>query len=256
MSRFIRRLFLMSFVCAGAAFGQSSFAQIAFGGPWQTTFTLINVDSSNLANVTLNFFADSGSPLNVPIQGVAGSPNSYTFTISPSSSQNIVLVSTDPTTPVTQGWASMTVTSGRVQGQGSFRSLLPSGATFEAVVPLSTSGSAVCIIPFPPSGSPVILIPFDNTAGYNSSIAIANTTNFQVTIPIEYDDQTNHQLKTENVVLAPMAHTAFTLATKYPAELGGKKGIIRIQGSPLGLSVLGLLSNPSNAITTIIPIVP
>ena len=102
MPRLIRRLLLLSIVCAGGAFGQSqvagTFAQIAYGGSWQTTFTLINMDSADLASVTLNFFADSGSPLNVPVQGF-GSTSSYTFTIPVSGSTNVVLSSTDPTTP-------------------------------------------------------------------------------------------------------------------------------------------------------------
>jgi hypothetical protein len=252
MPRLIRRLFLLSIACMGCAFGQTvtgTFAQIVYGGTWQTTFTLINLDSTNLAGVTLTFFGDNGAPLNVPVVGF-GSTSSYTFTIPASGSQNIVLSSGDP---LTEGWATMSVTSGTVRGQGSFRSVTLSGATFETVVPLSTSGSAVCIIPFPPPSNPVILIPFDNTGGHNTSIALANTTNVALTVPIEFDDQTNRQLKTDSIVLQPMAHTAFTLASTYQV-LAGTKGVIRIQASTSSLTVLGLLSNANNAITTIIPI--
>src|SRR5665213_193373 len=91
MPRLIRRLLLLSFVCAGAAFGQvaGTFAQIAYGGSWQTTFTLVNVDSTNLATVTLNFFADGvpTGPLTVPVQGF-GNTSSYTFTIPVGGSTN------------------------------------------------------------------------------------------------------------------------------------------------------------------------
>src|SRR5579862_938378 len=117
MPRFISRLLLLSIVCAGGAFGQAqvagTFAQIAFGGSWQTTFTLINVDSTDIANVTLNFFMDGPTPgpLTVPIQGSA-STSSYTFTIAPSGATNVVLSSANPS--VTQGWASMTVNAGNV----------------------------------------------------------------------------------------------------------------------------------------------
>ncbi len=42
MPRF-NRFVALSIICAGCAFGQQgTFAQIAFGGSWQTTFTLIN----------------------------------------------------------------------------------------------------------------------------------------------------------------------------------------------------------------------
>jgi len=257
MPRFISRLFLLSVVCAGAAFGQSvagTFAQIAYGGSWQTTFTLINMDSADLANVTLKFFADTGSPLNAPVQGF-GNTSSYTFTIAPSGATNVVLSSTDSTT--TQGWASMTVNAGSIRGQGSFRFLLPGGQISEAVVTLSPSsglGSAVCIIPFPPSSNPVILLPFDDTTGqYVSSIAIANTTNGSLALPIEFDDQSNAPLVSDTLNLTAMQHKAFVTTQSYPA-LAGKKGILRIHAGTDSVTVLGLLSNVTNAITTIIPI--
>jgi len=264
MPRLIRRLLLLSVVCAGGAFGQvqGTFAQIAFGGSWQTTFTLINVDSTDLAGVTLSFFGDNGSPLNVPVQGF-GSTSSYTFTIPVSGSTNVVLSSTDPSTPVTQGWATMSVTSGSVRGQGSFRSTTLSGGIFEAAVPLSTAGSTLCIIPFPSSSNPAILIPFDNTIDpatgrpiYITSLAIANTTNGPLSVQIEFDDQSNTQIATGTLSFtAASQHMAFvtTSPDRYPAS-AGKKGIIRIHAGTDSVTVLGLLSNANNAISTIIPI--
>ena len=260
MPRLIRRLLLLSIVCAGGAFGQAqvagTFAQIAYGGNWQTTFTLVNLDSMDIANVTLNFFMDGPTtgPLTVPVQGF-GNTSSYTFTIPVSGSTNVVLSSTDPN--VAQGWASMTVNAGNVQGQGSFRFLLPGGQISEAVVPLSPAPSA-CIIGFPvtPGSVPTILIPFDNTTGQNfyfTSIAIANISGGPLSVPIEFDDQSNTKLVTDTLTLAANQHMAF-LTTKNYTALVGKKGILRISQSTSNVTVLGLLSNASGAITTIIPI--
>jgi len=254
MPRFILRWFALSVVCAGGAFGQQgTFAQIAYGGSWQTTFTLLNLSSTDLASVTLTFFGDDGSPINAPVQG-SGNTASYTFTIPPSGSLNVVLANSDPTT--TQGWASMSVSSGIVRGQGSFRFLLPGGAISEAVVPLSTSGSAACIIPFPvvPGATPEILMPFDNTTGqYVTALAIANTSNAPLAVPIEFDDQSNMQLVVDTLNLTVNQHMAFLIPTNYPV-LAGKKGILRIKESTTAVSVLGLLANATNAITTIIPV--
>jgi hypothetical protein len=258
MSISIRRLLLLSVVCGGAAFGQSvagTFAQIAFGGSWQTTFTLVNVDSTNLASVTLNFFMDGTTtgPLTVPVQGF-GNTSSYTFTIPAGGSTKVVLASTDP--GVTQGWASMTVAAGSVRGQGSFRFSLPGGQISEAVVPLSTSGSAVCIIPFPPASNPVILMPFDNTTGqYVTSIAIANIGGGPLSIPIDFEDQSNNQLASDTLTLGTNEHRAFVTKQSYQA-LENKKGVLRIHTSTSSVTVLGLLSNATNAVTTIIPITP
>src|SRR5437773_11273590 len=107
MPKFISRFLVLSVLCAGGAFGQlqGTFAQIAYGASWQTTFTLINTNSTNPARVTLSFYGDDGSPLNAPVQGFGNSSGVYTFTLAPNGAQNVVLSSQDPTT--TQGWASI-----------------------------------------------------------------------------------------------------------------------------------------------------
>jgi len=57
MPKFILRFLSLGILCAGAAFGQQgSFGQIAYGGSWQTTFTLINLSSASTATGTLSFF--------------------------------------------------------------------------------------------------------------------------------------------------------------------------------------------------------
>jgi hypothetical protein len=265
MPRLIRRLLLLSVVCAGGAFGQSvegTFAQIAFGGSWQTTFTLVNMDATNLANVTLNFFQDGATPgpLTVPVQGF-GNTASFAFTILPSNSTNVVLSSTNPI--VTQGWASMTVGAGTtVRGQGSFRFLLPGGQISEAVVPLNSTPT-FCILFCAPTSN--ILIPFDNTNGvYITSIALANTMSTNQNVTIEFDDQSNIKLASDTLNLTPMQHKAFRTIDLYPQTVN-KKGVIRISdttdnGVPINLPTpapviaLGLLSNATNAVTTIMPI--
>lgn len=254
MPRFILRVFALGILCTAAAFGQqnSNFAQIAFGGSWQTTFTLLNLSTTDLGSVTLSFFGDDGLPLNAPVQGT-GNTTSYTFTIPEGGAQNVVLSSTDPN--ITQGWATMTVTSGIVRGQGSFRFLTQASQISEAVVPLSTPGTALCIFPIPPSPNPVILVPFDNTTGqYVTSLAIANTTNAALPpIAIEFVDQSNVQLAAGTINLTAMQHTAFVTRLNYPLT-DGKKGTLRIHASASSVAVLGLLSNATNAITTIIPV--
>lgn len=263
MPRFFRRLLLLSIVCAGCAFGQGTFGQIAYGGSWQTTFTLVNMDSVDIASVTLSFFGDDGSPLNAPVQGF-GNTSSYAFTILPNGSTNVVLSSTDSTT--TQGWASIAAT-GPVRGQGSFRFLLPGGQISEAVVPLTPNQVLNCIaLCIPPS---LILLPFDNTTGqYVTSIALANTASTTQSVGLEFDDQSGNPLVTDTLNLTANQHMAFVTPQKY-LVLANKKGVLRIVdnttvsggvGGPFSvpaipITALGLLSNATNAVTTIIPII-
>jgi len=257
MPKFILRFLALSILCAGAAFGQQgSFGQIAYGGSWQTTFTLINLNPTSAATVTLSFFGDGGSPLNAPVQGF-GVTSAYTFAIPAGGAQNVVLASSDPAT--TQGWASMSASNGPVRGQGSFRFVVPNGngAISEAVVPLTfPPGTTLCLIPFPQS-NPMVLVPFDNTNGqYVTSLAVANITGSPQSYVMEFVDQANNTLAADTLGLNPKQHRAFVTTAAYPT-LGGKKGFIRIHGNTTDFSVptvLGLLSNSTNAITTIVPI--
>ncbi len=254
MPKLIVRFFALSILCAAGAFGQvGTFGQIAFGGSWQTTFTLMNLNTSSAATVTLSFFGDDGSPLRAPVQNF-GLTAVYSFAIPPGGAQNVVLSSLDPTT--TQGWASMSATGGTVRGQGTFRVQLPKGGISEAVVPLSFPPSSVlCIVPFPVV-DPVILVPFDNTDGqYITSLAFANATAVSQSFFIEFDDQSNNTLIADTLPMTPMQHEAFVTTVNYQI-LQGKKGILRIHADPAKLTVLGILSNltSTGAITTIIPV--
>jgi len=248
MPRF-HRFVALSIICAGCAFGQGSFAQIAYGGGWQTTFTLLNQSDTLLAHLTLNFYGDDGSPLNVPIQDAA-TTSSYTITIVPGGLQSVVISS--PNSTSSQGWASMDVSGGIVRGQASFRWLLPNKTISEAVIPISTSGSVLCVVPSP--AADVILIPFDNTTDkYVTSLALANTTLGFLSGPIEFVDQSNKLLVADTLTLGPRQHVAFVMPETYPA-LAGKKGTLRIHLTPQKLTVVALLSNSTNSITTILPI--
>jgi hypothetical protein len=254
MAKLILRVFGLGILCAAAVFGQQgSFGQIAYGGSWQTTFTLMNLSSTSPVTLTLSFFGDDGSPLNAPIDGF-GATAAYTLTIPAGGAQNVVLTGSPVST--TQGWASLNMTSasgGPVRGQASFRFLLPGGAISEAVVPLTLPGGALCIVPFP-QFNPVILLPFDNTTGqYVTSLAFANTTNSSQTYPIEFDDQSGNPLVTDTLSLTPRQHKAF-VSTKVYSSLVGAKGVLKIHADPSTLTVLGLLSNMTGAITTIIPV--
>jgi hypothetical protein len=257
MRTFVVRCVALGVACTSFAIGQGTFGQIAYGGCLQTTFTLVNT-STAAANVGLYFYADDGSPLSAPVQGI-GNVSSYQLTIPVSGVRSIVLSNSDVNT--TQGWANITTAGGlTVRGQGSFRCHNPGGQDFEAIVPLTTESSP-CILPFPPSPNPAILVPFDNTAygdtggQHVTALALANTTNSPLSIPVEFDDEFNNPLVTDTLNLAAMNHTAFATTTKYPA-LVGQKGILRIKVSTLNLTVLALLFNntAAGAFTTIIPI--
>jgi hypothetical protein len=256
MSKFTPQVLALGILCAGTAFGQltGSFGQIAFGGSWQTTLKLINTSPSDTSNVVLSFFGDNGSPLIVPIADV-GNRSDYEFQIPANGTTDVVLTSSDPNT--TQGWARLSMTGSAVRGQGIFSFLVPkgNGTISEAVVPFILHDDPTCVVPIP-NADPVILVPFDNTVtSFRTSMAFVNTdpTTTSRTFVLEFKDQFSQMLVATTLTLPSLAHTAFVTPERFPVLLG-KKGILRVHASKSDLTVLGLLSNLTGSIATIIPL--
>ena len=250
MKKFVITFLMFAILPVSSAYSQGSFGQIAYGGCWQTTFTLVNVSTAAVATGNFSFYGDGGSLISSPVQG-AGSTASYQFTIPANGETSVVLSSSDMN--ITQGWASMSITAGAVRAQGTLRCQPPGGPAFEAVVPLSTSATADCIIPLPASTSPAIIIPFDNTGDHSTAVALANTTSTGLVVPVEFDDQSGTLLMKDSLPLAAMNHTALYITNNYPS-VAGKKGIVRIGASAAQLTVLALLFNTTGGFTTILPL--
>jgi len=241
----------------GVASAQGTFGHIAFGGGWQTTFILVNEDTTTAASASLAFYSDSGANLPLPVNGgPAVSP--YTADIPPGGSVSVV-VGDSGSPNASQGWASLHVTNSvAVNGQAIFRQDLGGGhPVVEAAVPL-TGGTPVCILSFwDVEPTHYVLVPFDNDT-HLTGIALANTTSSSISAPIVFQDQTGKSIASDTLNLSAMNHTAYLLTGKYPAT-AGKTGVIRITlpsgANPGDLVVLALLANPNTGtLTTVLPI--
>jgi len=254
------RVLVVAFVAGvGVVSAQGSFGHIAYGGGWQTTFLLVNENTTEAAAVNLYFYSDSGTNLPLAVNG--GSPVSpYSTSIPPGGTVSVVIADSGSAI-ANEGWASLQVTNGAaVSGQAIFRQNLGgSNPILEAAVPLTVSTSA-CIFSFwQVEPTHYVLVPFDNTTNVHlTAIAFANTTSASISAPIEFDDQTGTAIASDTLKLPAMNHTAYVSTTKYPAT-AGQVGILRItlpSGAGAGdLAVLGLLANPiTGTLTTLIPI--
>jgi hypothetical protein len=262
MARLAVRIILAGLLlCSGFAFAQGSFAHFAYGAGYQTSFTLVNLSTTDSANVNLFFYNSDGTSLQADVQGV-GPITPYNFTIPAGGSKTVVLAGDPAAAKDVEGWAQLAVPGGypTVRGQGSFKRHFPGLPDFEAVVPL-TSDSSACILSFPLQ-TPGVLIPFDNTNGYLTALAFANTGSSTQTLQLEYDDESYQKIATSTLTLAPSTHVAFVTyvagAGSDPA-VAGKKGVLRIQDTTLqataqDFAVLGLLFNPTGPFTAILPI--
>ncbi len=260
MARFALRLALASvLLCSGLAFAQGNFAHFAYGAGYETTFTFINLSTTDAANVNLYFYNSDGTSLQADVQGV-GPVGPYNFTIPAGGSSTVALAGDPSAVASTEGWAQLVVVGGypAVRGQGSFRRHIGSLPDFEAVVPL-TGANPQCIIYF--DENPQVLVPFDNTTGqYLTALAFANSGAATQTLQLDYYDESYQKIVSKTLTMNAFAHVAFVTYSPASSTTGsdpiltGKKGVLRITPSSPDFAVLGLLFNTTGPFTAILPI--
>jgi hypothetical protein len=230
-------------VLATGAASNGSMAQVASGGLWNSTITLVNT-STTAAQVTLNFYADSGAALQVPvIYPLTGSntpTSASTLTQTIGAEAQLVLETAGRASQATsEGWAQLTASGGNVGASAVFAWTTSTGSQ-EAVAPIETRNPTAFVLPF------------DYTGGYQTGVALANLTNQQVSIPVVLRDSTGANLGTAAPInLAAYAHTSFMLASSYPG-VTGLLGTLELDAPSGGqISALGIRATPGGAITSV-----
>jgi hypothetical protein len=192
-----------------------SLAQIASGGGWSTSLTLLNLGAAS-AEARLDLRGDDGNamplPLVYPEQSAGGSQTGSTIdqTINPGA-QLIIDSSAAPNAAT--GWAQLS-TTGDVSGFAIFEDLL---TNYQAVVPLETRNASSYVLAF------------DNTGGVATGLAIANPSPLTATIPVVVRDELGQQVASGNLSLAGQGHTSFMLTdTQHGgyAQAAGKRGTV------------------------------
>lgn len=211
------------------------FAHIASGSGWKTMISLINTTTTD-ASVTLSFYADDGSPQNLPMtiisEGATQTATATTTTqvIHPSAT---LLISSDagPNANLT-GWADVASTAS-LSGFAIFAQTGGSNPS-QGTVDLGTSFSGA------------VLLPFDNTGGQVTASALANLSPNQQSITVTARDITGAILGSATLpTLAGNGHTAFLLPNQIPLT-NANRGTVQFQtqsGTPIvgiGLQVSAL----------------
>jgi hypothetical protein len=217
--------------------GGGSMAQVASGGGWQTTFTLVNTGTSS-AQAQLSFFDNNGNALSLPLtflqSGAATTASTVSQTIA--AGATLVILTQGANTGASLVGSAQLTTSGNVTGFAINR-YNPTGQ--EAVVPLETRNASAYVLAF------------DNTNGLVTGLALANVSNQAGSVPIVLRDDTGASLGAAMIDLAARGHTSFILADSY-ASVAGKRGTVEFD-TPAGaqISALGLRGAPTGAVTTI-----
>jgi len=220
--------------------GRASMAQLASGGGWTTTLTLVNTGAAPTP-ATLKFFDNSGNPLQLPLtfpQGFLNPVRTATFTGTLNAGAEMVIQSAGSISQPTQvGWAQI-LTSGSISGFAVFKATTGNSLQ-EATVPLEdrTPGAFV--------------VSFDSTGNYVTGVALANLVANSANIGIVIRDDTGAVLLTDFIALPAQGHTSFVLATNYPVT-AQRRGTVEFDTPPNGqISVLGLRFDPTGAFSSI-----
>jgi FG-GAP repeat len=224
---------------ANVGTGGGSFAHLASGDGWQTTFVLVNTGTS-AAQFTLSFYADqTGLPQQLPLS--FPQPDGGTDTMATSGTQMLpagatrLIVSSGAPQLIT-GSAQLS-TTGNVSGFVIFRH-----NNQEAVVPLESRNAGSYILAF------------DNTGGTATGIAVNAVSAGQVNIPVTVRDTTGSTIATDTITLSANGHTQFTLVTdKYPmtASIRGTIEFGTPAGSQIGALGIRIPDVPAHTYTTL-----
>jgi hypothetical protein len=224
-------------VLANVTAGGGSMAQVASGGGWQTTFTLVNTGTASV-QAQLSFFDNNGTALSLPLTFMQSGTPTTASTISQTVAAGatlVILTQGNNAGASVVGSAQLT-TTGNVSGFAIFR-YNPTGQ--EAVVPLETRNAAGYVLAF------------DNTNGLATGVALANVSNQAANVPVVLRDDTGATLGTAPINLVAHGHTSFILTSSY-TSVANKRGTVEFD-APAGaqISILGLRATPAGAVTTI-----
>ncbi len=214
--------------------------QIASGGGWKTTLTLLNL-SSTQNSVRVVFRGDDGSPLTLPLmvtqQGVSQAVTAVERTVEPGAT--LLIESEAPASSATVvGWAEV-VSAGPVSGFAIFRQRGLDGRDSEGTAPLESSKTSS------------LILPFDNTTGFATGVALVNPTAQATIISATIRDDNGAQIGLEAVSLPAMGHVSFAVADRFSVT-SNRRGIIVFESTGGGaVAGLGLRFSPFGTFTSV-----
>jgi hypothetical protein len=192
--------------------------QFVYGGGWYTALYFYNANPTTKGYV-INYFANDGTPLNVPGQGT-----STPVTIGANGS---VRIEAPNVGTLVQGYATVTLPEG-VSGYGVFRQSVQGIADQEAVVPLVNAASTQSILTF------------DDT-NYITAAAVVNTGAVGALVTVTVTGINGSPLGTATISLGAHSKTAVALRSLDGlTNIAGNRGTATFTVSSGTLAVLGL----------------
>lgn len=220
-------------------------SQVASGGSWKTAITVLN-PGSEPAEVRINFFADSGGTLTLPLTVIEATGSTTTAgsslqrTIPPRGT--LIVESEAAGSTILVGWAEVR-SAAPVAGFAIFRQKHGSGVDSEGTSPLESAALQS------------YLQPMDNLSGFSTGIALVNLAPDEpASVTAVLYDERGQEFVRGSINLPPNGHTSFSVTSLFPAA-AGKRGFIEFRADrPAGIMGLGLRFQPTLSFTSV-PIV-
>ncbi len=200
-------------------------SHIADSAGWQTTITLVNLDTE-AAPFSLRFFGSQATgrspsvPLEMAFVGLPGRTSIVDGVIPARGSRTIQTAGTDSF--LNMGWVEL-VSAKRIAGSGVFRDMV---GRQEAAVGLTSSTRA-------------FLLPFDNVGGRGTSFALINNSSQAITVTATVRDENGNQLALSAIALLPRGHTATESTNQFPAS-ANQRGTLEFSTPNADISGLGI----------------
>jgi hypothetical protein len=222
----------------------SSASQIASGGGWKTTLSIVNV-SFTQNPIRVAFRGDDGRTLTLPLtvtqQGIPQAVTAAVVERTMEPGATLLIESEAPPSSATLvGWAEV-ISSGPVSGYAIFRQRGQDGRDAEGTAPVESGRT---------SG---LILPFDNTGGFVSGAALVNLTNEPVIVNATIRDDNGAQSGLQAVALPAMGHTSFAVPERFSVT-GSKRGTIEFRNTAGG-AITGLGLRFSGSSFTSIPVI-
>lgn len=240
---------------AGTGFGDTAIAQVADGGGWQTTITVLNLRPSP-TTFSIACYGDNGGPQTFSWAGV-GVYSSLYGSLAASGSLEVPTAGTASAT--SQGWCNVTS-----PGSGPNPSTEPKNdvAAF-AIFAYAPTGQQVSVPAghwFLQNADNSLILAYDNTNGYNYGVALADSNIYTYvgqpndTVNVFIADQSGNQIITDSFPMVPASHLSFVLTARYPV-LANTRGTvtftINTSSGIATLAGLGLRAGPGGAFTSV-----
>ncbi len=236
--------FTLTVVSVGTLSRTGAFAHIAAGGTWTTRVYLTNISSAPVS-FNLQFHADDGSALNIPMTVTQQSSvqqivtPSLTGVINPNTTL-IVDTGAQIANTVT-GWIDV-LTSGPLTGFAIFRTA-SNGTASEGTTPLQTVFESK------------MDVFYDDTGSFVTGVAVANLSTNTATITATISDVNGVQLGTQSITLPANGHTSFLFPSQF-AVTTNQQGLVQFQSSTGGaLAGVGLRANTATGTFTSVPVI-